>query len=214
MKVSDLKKALKRYGFDDNDPLLIWLNAAYHEIENAFQRWSFLEATEVGGVSLGGLPDGRFTIGGNVRRLVKVRDTTNEGENQSGGVDLEFWDRRKLQRDLSNLRSRGRPEIFTIIGSSTIQVYPVPEEERTIETSYIAALSDLVNDADEPDIPEANHYTIVRGAAYIGLQAENEEERAASAQGQFEADLSKMIDSDQIRQVGEPPAVVDVMDYA
>lgn len=214
MKVAELKTALERYGFDESDPLLIWLNAAYHEIENAHKRWSFLEETEVGSIAPGGEADGRFNIVGLAKRFVKVRDVTMELVGRGDGRDLEFWDRRKLQREIANLRASGLPEIFSILGRQTLQVYPVPGGSRTLETTYIQELPDLIDDEDEPLIPVSNHFTIVRGAAYIALQAENEEDRAASAQAQFEADLEKMIDADIERQVGEPASVEDVVDYA
>jgi len=214
MKVAEIKTALKRYGFNDKDPLLEWINAAYHEIESAHTKWSFLEESEVGTISPGEDPDGRFNVSGGVKRFIKVRDITDEATGGGDGVDLEFWDRRKLQREIPNLRAVGKPEIFSILGASTIQVYPVPSDEREIESTYIQELPDLVDDEDEPLIPVANHYTIVRGAAYIGLQAENEEERAASAQAQFESDLQKMIDGDLARQLGAPSSVEDVEEYA
>lgn len=209
MKVEELKTALKRYGFDDSDPLLLWLNSAYHEIENSYKHWSFLETEEIVETELG-----EFNTVGLVNRIIKVRDITDEATTGGQGRDLEYMDRRELMREHSNLLEKGLPELFTIIGSSKIQLVPVPSSKRKIRVTYIKELPDLVLDADVPLIPVKNHYTIVRGGAFIALQAENEEERAASAQSQFESDVDKMISNDQVRQIGEPDTVLDVQEYA
>jgi hypothetical protein len=214
VKVSQLKTLLKRYGFDDEDPLMEWLNAAYHEIENAYEKWSWLEASEIGTIAEGGTDDGRFTLTRSVRRFIKVRDVTDETALGGEGLDLKYMDFRAMQREFPNLRTKGNPEYFTILGTDTIQVYPVPGAARDIETSYIFELPDLSTDEEEPLVPVADHYTIVRGAAYVALEAENEEERAATAQAQFESALEKMVTNDSIRQVGEPGEVQDVMEYA
>lgn len=192
MIVSELKEALKRFGFDNSDPLLTWLNAAMHEIEMAHTKWPFLEATETKILALVGSEDGRFNLAGSAKRIIKVRDVTNELSSGGQGKDLEFMDRRALQREFPNLKAKGKPEVFSILGSNTIQVYPVQDSERTLEVTYISRLADLKGESEEPEIPEAYHYLIVLGAAYVALQAENEEDRAANAQAEFEGKLSKI----------------------
>lgn len=208
MKVEEIKTALKRYGFDDSDPLLLWINSAYHEIENAYAHWSWLETEEVVETEAG-----EFNTVGLINRIIKVRDITNEAVGGGEGRDLEYIDRRELMREYPNLLTKGTPELFTIIGSNKIQVVSVPQTKRKFRVTYIKELPDLALDTDIPLVPVKNHYTIVRGAAYVALQAENEEERAASAQGQFESDLDKMISNDQRRQIGEPDTVMDVQEY-
>jgi hypothetical protein len=74
---------------------------------------------------------------------------------------------------------------------------------------YVRSLPDLTLDSETPSIPARWHYTIVRGAAYIALQAENEEERAQTAQAQFEADLNKMRARYGRDQIGEPEVIED-----
>jgi hypothetical protein len=208
MKVEELKTLLKRYGFDDEDPLLSWLNAAYHEIENAYEKWSWLEGEELKESAVG-----EVVLASSIKRMIKLRDVTSELSTGGEGVDLEYMDRRKFMREFPNLLTTGEPEAFTIIGSSKLQVYPVPSSARQFRATFIKALPDLVGNAEEPLIPVSDHYTIVRGAAYLALESENEEERAATAQAQFESALDKMITNDSIRQIGEPGQVEDVMEY-
>lgn len=210
MTVGELKTLLKRYGFDDSDPLLAWINAAIHEIENAYDRWSFLEKEEELESAL------RFLeLEGNVKRIIKLRDITNEVSPSTGyGVDLEYMDRRAMEREFPNLTETGTyAEYFSIIGSSKLQVLPVPTSTRKYRATFYEELQDLTEDSQEPGLPQSSHYTIVRGAAYIALQAENEEERAASAQAQFEADLEKMITADRVRQKGQAGFVQDTAGY-
>lgn len=207
MLVSDLKTGIKRYGFDDKDPLLVWINAAYHQIEKERMAWSWLEELETFTLE----PNtARFTITNGAKRFVKIRDTSDETQKAWAGKDLEYWGRSKLLRSGYNLTQIGNPELYTILKRDTLQVWPVPNAQRTLEVWYIKELEDLVEDTEEPGIPVADHYTIVLGAAAIALQAENEEDRAATAQSQFEVELSRMVTADEERQVGEPDYVEDV----
>lgn len=203
--VSDLKTALKRFGFDDGDPLLLWLNDAMHEIEEEYANWSWLKRTEtINAVA----NDGIFTPVSSIQRVIKLRDTTS-----GRSKDLEYWDERKFERELDEPESSGEPELFTILGSSELQVYPVPTYAATYRLRYIEALADLVADGETPKLPTKNHFLIVLGAAYRGLQAENEEDRAANAQAQFDSRLAKMVQADMKRQTGQPGGVEDVMGY-
>ncbi len=205
MLVSDLKTALKRFGFDDSDPLLLWLNAAMHEIEEEYHNWSWLKRTETINVPAN---DGIFTPVNQVQRVIKLRDVSS-GRSR----DLVYWDERKFERELDEPESTGYPEIFTILGTSEFQVHPVPQAASTYRLRYIEALADLAEDAETPKVPVKNHFLIVLGAAYRGLQAENEEDRAANAQAQFEAGLEKMVRADMKRQTGQPGSAEDVMGY-
>src|SRR5712671_4982581 len=123
MLVSEIKVALKRYGFDDEDPLLIWINAAYHEIEKAYPKWPWLEKTEIKALAAA---QATLLLTGNVKRFVKVRDVTHEVGQAGEGIDLTFYDRRYLWRAKYNLNESGEPEIFTIIGPRELQFFPVP----------------------------------------------------------------------------------------
>lgn len=208
MQVAELKTAVKRFGFDDSDPLLIWINAAMHEIEDAYPKWSWLE----GNVTKVLPPNtGALTVAADVKRLHKVRDETDA--TSLGGRDLEYWPREKLWRESENLGNAGNPYAFTVLNSTQIECYPVAAAARNLSVWYTKTIVDLVNDADVPIIPASNHYVIVLGAVYVALQAESEEDRAANAQAQFQSKLDKMITADMKRQTGAPSEVQDVMEY-
>lgn len=207
MLVSELKTGLKRFGFDDKDPLLVWLNAGMHEIEEEYPNWSWLKKVQ----TINALANvSTLVTAGSIQRVIKLRDVTPGRE----GRDLEYWDERKFDREIDNPALQGNPEIFTIRGSSQLEVYPVPTAATTYKLRFIEALADLVADEETPVLPTKNHYLIVLGGAYIALQAENEEDRAANAQAQFESKLAKMVAADMKRQTGQAGSAEDVMHYA
>lgn len=211
MLVSELKIGLKRFGFSDSDPLLVWLNAAYHHIEEAYDKWSFLETTEFVAVTQALNPDGQVDLAGKIQRMIKVKDLTDAVSR--GEVDLDFWDRRKFTREIWNQKEQGPPTRYTILNSNIVQVHPVPPPSRNLEVFYIKALADLVGEGEEPQLPVKNHYLIVEKAAAIALQAESEEDRAANAEAIAVNGIEKMIEADMARQVGQAGSTEDVMAY-
>lgn len=206
MTVGEIKTALKKFGFNDSDPLLIWINASMHLIEDAYANWSWLQTLES---VVQTANDSTFTPAGGVTRVITLKDVT------SGGYpdELIYWDNRKWEREISKEEDQGDPWVYTIFGAKDIQVYPTPTTAKTYRLKYIKALADLVNDADVPVVPTKNHYLIVLGAAFIALQAENEEDRAANAQAQFDTGLDRMVLADMKRQIGEPSMVEDTAYY-
>ena len=73
----------------------------------------------------------------------------------------------------------------------------------------------MVNPTDTPGsglIPVGLHYTIVRGAASVGLDAENEEDRSTTQYAKFQADLASEFIKYNVSTVDEPRAIVDVLE--
>jgi hypothetical protein len=208
MLVSELKTALFKYGFNANDPWLQWMNEAYHAIEIERKRWPWLEKEETKELLVAG--EGKFVLTSPVKRVVYARDVTKESATSGEGIPLQYIPRTEFERKFRNQKATGNPEYFTILGTNEIQVWPVPTETRKIRVVFIKELVDLANEAAEPPIPQAFHYCIVMGAAYIALMSENEEERANTAQGQFEAKLQKLVEDDMERQIGEAEFVEEV----
>lgn len=206
MLVSELKTALKRFGFDDSDPLLIWLNAAYHEIEEEKDDWSFLEITEEISQTTG---DKNFVPAKLLNRPIKLLDITDTGTS----YEVKYMDRRTFLMGEYDPTATGRPEVFYRVGDQEIEFWPKPEKARKFLFLYIRELEDLKEESEIPAIPVKNHFLIAQGAAYIALQAENEEDRAANAENQFRNKLERMVISDNEKQVGEVDTVEDVMEY-
>jgi len=208
LTLSQLKQGLKRYGFDDSDPLDLWINAALREFENA-STWPFLE-TKAPLMTLAA-GDNSVPVPSDFAKVITLRDTNPTSPNAQ--TYFEYWDRRRFDRDIPNPALTGKPYVYTLINLNEIQVWPVPDTELTLELVYYRTVLDLVQSDDVPAIPERWHYTIIRGAAYLALQAENEEERAQTAMAQFNQDIDRAVTYYANRELGEPDQVEDVMNY-
>lgn len=212
MTLDELKTALKRYGFDDSDPLETWLNAAKDDlVESANWPWLMVRSTIVVAAGIGS-----FSLPSDGLRPVSIRNQT------VGLAKLEMWPVTRWEREIDDFTAQGTPMYYTIfnVGGSNpsgtpvaVEVWPIPDVTTTFRLVYEAAISDLVNPTDEPFLPRNLHYGIVQRAASIALQAENEEDRAQTAQGEFEATLNRALTKGSSLTLDEPQAVVDVMGY-
>lgn len=170
MDVTAMQTALKRFGFDDNDPLLIWLNAAMHEFEDAAD-WAFLLKRVDIAVAAG---DDSLALPADYFKTRSLR--------HSDGFKLKWRDYRDFDESIEDYTVQGTPSWYTTLGLNVAQFYPVADTAFTATLMYEAQLVDLVNPTDVPAIPTRYHYSgIVQLAAAIGLQAENEEERSTAA---------------------------------
>ena len=209
MILSGMRDALRRFGFDPSDPLTVWLNAAMHEFVDAAP-WPFLEQVQTitaptSGTEVSAISDG-------VERINSVY----LADPMSNDHKLSFWRWHKFLREISNPDSTGKPEIWSVWGSRELHVYPVANGAYDLKVYYIGNVSDMSADDDEPGgglIPERWHYTIVQGAAAIALQAENEEERSATARALFESGISRGVAHYGLRHGDEFEQVQDVMGY-
>lgn len=185
MILSEAKIALAAYGFDPvDDPMASWLDQAKNEIEAVFD-WPFLQkvvtintAAEVNAL---GLPADFF-------KAQSLRDITN-------GRKLTFKELDGWERDISDPSKLGYPQLFTVASENSLIVYPVPIMNTSWKLIYQASLEDIttLTDLDPLPGPARLHYTYVLGAAYIGLQADNEEDRSANAQALFNQSISRLI---------------------
>jgi hypothetical protein len=203
MLVSDLKAALFKYGFNDEDPWLQWLNEGYHEIEIENPQWSFLVVTETVALASGSVVVATTQT---MKRPVKIRDITGESSSGGEGEDLEYMDLPQFERNFGNHKEIGNPQYYTVRGKA-VEVYPVPSGDREIQVTYIKELSDLAEETEEPLMPPSFHFCIVYKAAAVGLMGENEEERANTAESQFINKLERLVSDDREKQVGEPEYV-------
>lgn len=202
--VSQLLQSLRRYGgFDTDDPLIEWLNAAYHEFEDAYD-WPFLETRDI--VTVSAAP-GEDAITGptNLFKVIILKDLTNVNT-------LDYLPEIDLYRGINDLTSTGSPLYFTLTGS-TIRLWPVPETAVTFDLVYQVQLPDLAATSDIPAIPARYHYGLIYGAAAIGLQAESEEDRAQAAETKFNEYIGRAISKLSSRRLGEPDTVSDAMGY-
>lgn len=203
MLISEQKTALKRYGFDDNDPLLTWLKAAMYEVIRAYNwPWLYSSAQIVvaAGASALALPADAF-------RIQSIKDLTHPG------IKLRSRERTRFDREIADTTVTGKAQFYCLTGLTTVQLWPVLDSQTTFQVTYHRKVVEPVNDTDTMDIPLDLHYTVVHGAAAIALQAESEEERSSVAQNQFESAILAAIGQYAPKDEDEPKQVVDVMGY-
>lgn len=203
MNLGQMKTALQRFGFDTNDPLTTWLNAAMHDFEDAAE-WSFLlkQTTIVGNVG-----DSSLILPTDFFKVMSIRNSTD-------GAKLKWVDTRQFDSDVFDFTVPGPPTTYTTLGQTVLRIYPVLDTSTTFVLTYESELLDMVNDADVPGIPLRYHYSgIVQGAAAIALQAENEEERSTAARALFDSAVGRAVLRFSGETLDEFKTVRDVQEY-
>lgn len=203
-----MQTLLMRYGFDQGDPLALWLNSALHEFEAAAD-WAWLEEGPVGiqqqpGVNTISLPSDAF-------KIITFRDVDHL-------YKLKYWNRHKFTRLIQDQTDAGYPEVYTLINTTTVQIWRVPITPTNLEVVYQGLVPDMVNGKDVPGtatspFPTFCHMPIVMRAASIALQAENEEDRAKQAQSEYERGLMICLGKNNERELDEPETVEDAQGY-
>lgn len=208
MNLGTMKTALRRYaGVDATDPLVDWINAALTEFVEAYP-WPFLEVSTLAGCVAGSPGLSWAGDSFNSYKILTIRQTTEP-------TALTYMPITQFEEDISDQTVTGKPQLYTLVGNEGIFLWPVPDSSSYIyRIRYQLSVPDLAADIDEPQIPARYHYTIVEGAAVRALQAESEEERAASARSIFEDSIDRHITAIGGRkQEGSYNQVRDVMGY-
>lgn len=202
MNTGQLKTALKRYGFTDSDPLLTWLNAALHEFAGRYN-WPFLETVVESALAVG---DDTIILPADFGKVIslKIKGFTKTPQ---------YKDLHVFEDMVEDDTVTGVPDIYTLIGLSTIVLYPVNDAPQTVRLIYRKKVSDLVNDVDVPGVDVVTHYAIVLKAAAIGLQAEDEEDRASTASDEFDSAVISAIAQFSTKQEHAPAQVIDSAGY-
>lgn len=208
MNLEEMETALKRFGFDSTDPLRTWLNAALHEVEESFD-WPWLEGKlEVIKMAAG---SSTITLPANCLKIISIKDVPNQRK-------LKYYDIHRWMREIQEPTEVGYAEVYTLLNTNEIRIWRVLQEEVEFELIYQATTPDLLESASEPRTgerlwPLSTHYVIVRKAAIIALEAENEEERAEKQNKQYELSLLKLMGKYGERELDEPTTVVDTQGY-
>lgn len=208
LTLEEMEVALKRYGFDDTDPLAAWLNAAMHDLEDDFD-WPWLEA--IPSLVTMAVGSSTITLPEDTLKIITVKDLTNLSK-------LKFFNRHRFAREITDSTEIGLPEVYTLTGTNIIQIWRVLSSSVEFEIVYQARTPNLIEPEDVPTTsgnmwPANTSYPIVQRAAAIGLQTENEEERAKSAQEQFDKALERLRKKFAEQELDEPDTVQDVMEY-
>ena len=174
MNVGQIKAAVFRFGFNSSDPVVDWINEAQIQFWDQYD-WPWIytnlgTACSAGSNSIAqpsdmvvptamqiadpGLLTGPFTYLPKDSRLTYIEDG---------------WD--------STTAALGRPTSWNY-GEGSIYFDKAADLSYRVVLYYIKNPTILTSDANVPDLPVRYHYALIRGAAAIGLDAENQEERA------------------------------------
>jgi hypothetical protein len=209
MLVSEAKTLLKRYGFSDEDPLLSWINAGRHELLDSHD-WSWSRAVLLG-QSLG--------VGDTEVILPSDASTLETVSVKATGVNQKLAPT-SYQSFVANYDPviTGAPSVYAQYSDNKhVIVWPTPDQAYTLDFSYYKGYDDLTADTDDLGVPGSIAYAVVLAAAYTALQAENEEDRAATAQSQFQSRVAAAFVKDsRITGGGDDDGdqVEDVMNYS
>lgn len=208
LTLQEMETLLKRFGFDDGDPLAAWLNAAMHDLEDDSD-WPWLQASVVSIVVTPG--ERILPLPEDALKVFFVRDATNKRK-------IEYFNRHKFAREIQDPTELGQAECYTLVNTNLIQLWRGVEQETTFEVFYQALTPNLVAPSDQPVTaenlwPPNTCFPIVLRAAQIALQSENEEERAKAAGDQYEKSLERLRKKFAEQELDEPDTVQDVMGY-
>lgn len=204
MLVSAAKTALKAYGFDDNDPLNVWLDAGIHEFEAAYD-WPFLQVRTSVVVAANA---SALVLPGTAFKVQSIRDTTLNRVHKLKYVDIVGW-----EDIIDDYAQAGTPTNYTVLAGNTVAIWPVPDASTTFSVIYQDALADTGIDSASMPGPSAMHYVMVQQAVPIALQADNEEDRAVSAASIAQGAIQKRIRKYRAN-LDEPRQVRDSMGYS
>jgi hypothetical protein len=201
-----MKTAVKRYGFDDSDPIVTWINWAIHDFETAYD-WPFLRQAPISVVTVAGTKD--YTPAG-LNNMARIRNISIDGYD---GVLKPISD--KVYDEESDKDADGVPTHYIEFtselggagsGSSTTQItlWPTPDAAYTMRVRTSWALAELSTDANSPAIPRRYHQALVQKAVAYGFEADNSEDRASTANNHFEDKILRGIreyGTGKVRQV-------------
>jgi len=150
----------------------------------------------------------QVTLPSDFFKVLSVRDDTGSK------TTLEPMDFRTFERDIADPAEQGLLEVYCTIGVSKLLVWRCPDVTTNLHIVYMESLAVWNDDLDELPGPVECHYTIVRLAKAIGLQDENEEDRASSAQDQAAAAIARLWSKySSVNDSDSQQVVQDVMGY-
>lgn len=206
MNVGQIKASIYPFGFSAADPVLDWINEANAQFVEAFD-WPWLKQATSGVTSIGSpvlpvaaltqaeVPDAVFIILLNPTRV----------------IPLDYRSYHKYLDDLQISADVGIPRYFTMIGTS-YYLYPTPDAAYTCPVYYTAVAETFTADGNTPLIPSRYHYALVRGAAAIGLDTENQEDRATTQQERFQEIIDRAMSKYRSEQQGKFGKIRNVRD--
>jgi hypothetical protein len=203
VNVGQIKTSVKRFGFEDTDPLLDWINEANAQFVEAFD-WPWLKKT-----LFGFLTPGTNTLP-ILPPLSAMPISVVIGVNNSS-VPLSYKSFTEFATT-TLFTDLGVPRFWTKMSDTQFFVAPIPDQDYGYTMYYTAAAETFTADTDIPLIPLRYHFALVRGAAAIGLDTENQEDRAATQQQRFQDIIDRALTYYSSEQRGSLGRIRNVRD--
>lgn len=194
MNLTAITNGVIRFGFDATDPITDWVNEAQTEFVDSFN-WPFMYGTSAG----------VLTIGNNTVPVPTdfgvARNFFYKSTDQVTAYPVSYRPQLSVEDYERNLTETGYPR-WWVAAANTISVFPLPDAAYPFQLDYEKDTVVLTTGTDVPVIPAKYHYALVRGAAAIGLETDNQEERAATQYEKFRSIIDQAISRYQQPQTG------------
>lgn len=194
MNLGALRTALQARGYETDTAAAQTeaLNSVARRIYGD-RRWDFLEVTD----------DVALTVGDETPDLSSITDIHSIDavriEFGSDRWSLEFIDADTIRERLHEDRDNGAPEFWSRHGRQ-LYIYPRPDKAYTLTLDYIKEPAPLVNDGDEPAIPDTYHDVLVVGAARDIAYRERDWSAHQAMSADFAARYAAMVQAHGVRQ--------------
>ena len=193
--------------------MLDWINRAWLEIQGMHDTWDFLreqfsfqvpQDTSQMSPAAAGITNFRYWH----RDTFRCQRTAIGIQDEQWLVEWEYQTFRNSYRFNLQRELQGRPMVFAVFpNGKDVMFGPLPDAEYTVVGEYQRLPVPLVNETDEPDIPEHLQYAIVyKALEYYGFY-ESASEVVQRAQKQFAA-IKAQLEREQLPVVylGNPLA--------
>lgn len=195
MNLGTIKTAVKRFGFDDSDPLLDWINAAYGEFNDSMENAPWLK-----GVASNTFAIGNPIVASPTDLLLPTALLYSTASQGKPWYPVEF--KSTLMYELNEQPVETGPPCHWTTAGGGLFVTPNPDIAYFYTLYYDAFAVPLAADVDIPVIPSRYHYSLVQGAASIGLDAENQEDRSQTQRTKFTDTIDRAIAKYRTTQSG------------
>ena len=198
--LSSLRTAVTdRLGDDSlgNRKLNQWANDTNREVCNS-RRWRFMETSFNGNVTIG---ETTYNLPTDFQAAINF--TVNDPDNNAQFVNfIPYEEFDQLYPDPTALED-AQPTLWTFYGNSLILGPGAPDQEYTMQLRYIKQPTELSDDTDVPDVPEAFQEIMILGMLKRAQMAADNYDFAQVITQDFERQMDFMTERLQARQYGE-----------
>jgi hypothetical protein len=185
------------FGFTATDPLLDWINEANAQFVEAYD-WPWLKKEVSGVLSIGADVLSTIPPASVVPDAMSIIVTS--GSN-AVSVPLDYLPASEYRTTCIG-STMGTPLYWTKISDTDYRITPPSDTAYGYTISYTDIAETFTSDANTPQLPSRYHYALVRGAAAIGLDSDNQEERADRQQERFQEIIDRAMAKYRSEQQG------------